>query len=377
MNAPSFEHLPARAMNRFLTGAALLGLRLTAAIVLLSSSGSAARADQVVVGDAHFGRVRITGFEGGRLFFVAGDGVEHSAWIDEIERIAVDTASGFEDFNEAELAFAEGDRDRAIGRYERALRRSRNHWQSVISCRLASVYLADGRLDRGVGYFVSIARDDVSGPRAAARLLPSEITVNDRPAATRAVQQLDSALRGARDDSATTVIRLLRFAIAQRIGRSGGEREARAVLSAPLDATIGTSAAYDIRLSAAESLLEGGAISSGDLERIDEMIEHAPSGVLAGFLLVKGRARMRAATKRDDVIRAIWPLMRIVIHLQDDPLAPAALLEAGRGMERLDSPGKALSLWRECLDLPQSDEAMKKTVESEIARVAAAPGKTN
>jgi tetratricopeptide (TPR) repeat protein len=148
----------------------------------------------VVVGDAVFGRVRITGFEGGRLFFEVGDGTEQSAWIDEARRIIVDTASGFEDFNDAETALADGDHDRAIGRYERALRRSRNYWEDVISCRLAAAYLADGRLDRAAGYFIAIARSTRAGPGAAARLLPGDVSSPDRPAAVRAVEQLDSAV---------------------------------------------------------------------------------------------------------------------------------------------------------------------------------------
>ena len=305
------------------------------------------------------------------MFFQVGDGTEQSAWIDEATRIIVDTASGFEDFNDAETALADADYDRAIGRYERALRRSRNYWQDVISWRLAAAYLADGRLDRAAGYFISVARSVQAGPRAAARLLPSIVSSPDRRSAARAVEKLDSALRGASDAPDTTVLRLLRFVIAEPAGRGGGVREAHAVLRAPLDESLRIRAAYQIRVRAAEALLAAGAIEEADFAGIDEGILHAPADVVAGFLWTKGRARMIAAKRPDDVIRATWLFMRIAIHMPADPLVPRALLEAGRGLERAGREAKAVGLWRECLGLAQIDDETRKIVEAEVARVEA------
>ncbi len=355
--------VPGRLKNRFLTVAAFFGAAWWGL--------APASADQVIVGNADFGRVRITGFEGGRLFFQVGDGTEQGAWIDEATRIIVDTASGFEDFNDAETALANADYDRAIGRYERALRRSRNYWQDVISCRLVAAYLADGRLDRAAGYFIAVARSARAGPRAAARLLPSVVSSAKHRSAARAVEQLDSALRGASDAPDTTVLRLLRFAIAQPAGRGGGAREAHAVLRAPLDESLRIRAAYQIRVQAAEALLAAGALEGPDFAGIDEGILHAPADVVAGFLLTKGRARMIVAKKPDQVIRATWLFMRIAIHMPADPLAPQALLEAGRGLERVGREAKAVALWRECLGMQQIDEQTRKVVEAEVARVEA------
>ena len=132
-----------------------------------------------------------------------------------------------------------------------------------------------------------------------------------------------------------------------------------------------TRAAYQIRVRAAETLLAERALEEGDFAGIDEGIEHAPGDVVAGFLLAKGRARMTTATKPDDVIRATWTFMRIAIHMPADPLAPQALLEAGRGLERAGRPAKAVALWRECLGLAQIDDETRKVVEGEIARIEA------
>jgi hypothetical protein len=124
-------------------------------------------------------------------------------------------------------------------------------------------------------------------------------------------------------------------------------------------------------MRAAEALLTEDGFEKADYDGIDEAILRAPGDVVAGFLMAKGRAKMRVATNPDDVIRALWPFMRVAIHMPADPLAPQALLEAGRGLVRLGRPAKAVALWQECLGLEQIDEETRKLVEREVARVEA------
>ena len=83
---------------------------------------------------------------------------------------------------------------------------------------------------------------------------------------------------------------------------------------------------------------------------MDIAIQDCPLESLASFLLLKGKVLLRTATARNEIIRATWPLMRVVVHLESDPLAPEALYESAVALQRLGRKEQAADLLRECRD---------------------------
>ena len=108
-----------------------------------------------------------------------------------------------------------------------------------------------------------------------------------------------------------------------------------------------SSRAYAIVHRACETVLQADPDAAA-LEGLDIAIRDCTKESLASFLLLKGKTLLRTATARKDVIRATWPLLRAVIHLESDPLAPQALYEAATALERLGRKDQAVDLLREC-----------------------------
>lgn len=335
---------------------------------------SAARGDQVTAQGETLARGRINGFAAGRVSFRGEDGATTEVPIEAVERIFIDSKRGFDDFNQAEEAFSRGEFARAFVPYERALRAApEGFWPDLVTCRLLVAFDRGQRLDRAVQQFIRAARGEDSGPAAAARLLPRSIPAKRDEATVNAVQQLDEALRAATDPALSALLRVLRYRILAAVGdpRADAERQAVAALAIPEPAR--SRDVYGVQREAIAALLAS-RTQPEDLALLDGPIGDCPSAALPDFLLLKGRTLLARAKTREEIIRATWPLMRVAIHMPDDPRAAEALFESAGAMERLGRPDKALRLLEECAAHKAASEDFRKNARAAIERLKAGKG---
>jgi len=342
------------------------------AVVLMGVLAPAAVADQVVVGETSYPRARVVGFEAGELHFVSMDGMELAAAISEIQLLIVDSVSGFADFNEAERLLADGKAGAAIVRYERAMRLGKRFWPDLIAARLLAACDRAARIDRATMNFIRVARGRHSGPESAAQLIPQNIPRKREPEAVRAVEQLDAALRKVDNDAEETLFRLLRYSILHQTGDERAARESVAVVHLAFPKSVRSPRAYAILLKALRVVLaEADSLTTANLSSLDRAIADCPEEMLPSFLLLKGGTLLRTSSTREEIIRASWPLLRVVIHMPDDPRAAEGLLEAAVAMERLGRPGKAAQLLEECLGREDLDDKTRSAAEEALRRMRA------
>jgi hypothetical protein len=343
-----------------------------AAVVVLGALSPHVVADQVVVGETNFPRARVVGFEAGELRFVSVDGTELTAPISAIHLLIVDGVSGFADFNEAERLLADGQAGAAIVRYERARRLAKRFWPDLIAARLLLACDRAARIDRATMNFIRVARGRHGGPEAAAQLIPEMIPGEPDPETARAVEELDAALRKVENEAEAALFRLLRYAIWERIGDERAERESTAVAQLRLPKGVRSLRAYAILLRALRAVLaEADSLTVANRSSLDRAIADCPGECLPSFLLLKGRALLRAATTREEVIRASWPFLRVVIHMPDDSRAAEGLLEAAVAMERLGRPDKAARLVEECLGREDLNDSTRLAAAAVLRRIKA------
>ena len=122
------------------------GLTLALAVCAFGAGALQSVADQIVVGGENYLGAKIVGLWDGHLQFRTVAGELREPWISDVDRIVVDRGGSFVDFNEAERYLADGDAGRAIERYRRALRLSRDFWTELVEVRLLVACLRAGRL---------------------------------------------------------------------------------------------------------------------------------------------------------------------------------------------------------------------------------------
>lgn len=328
--------------HRRQVGSLLVALALSAAVC------SHARADQIRIGDENFVRARITGLKDGQLQFRTFSREARSVWLSDIDMLIVDTVGGFADFNDAERFLAAGEPGKSLVRYQRALRGRDDFWGEVMSARLCIAADRAGRISDAVLNFIRVVRGSSSGIPAAARLIPVNVDASKAAEVRRALDHLDAALDRVRSADQAALFRLARFEILRTTDNSAALAEAYVVgrLEVPQDAR--TDRVYRIKYAALDRALRE-RVTKDDLEGMDRAIAECPEAILPDFLLLKGQALLRSATEEKQIVRAAWALMRVAIHMPDDPRAAAALYHAALAMERLGRPGKAADLLAECL----------------------------
>ena len=306
------------------------------------------RADQISVGEADHTEARIRALKDGQLQFVTADGKLESVWISDIDLMIVDRGSAFADFNQAERYLADGEPAKAIARYRRTLHVSETFWSDLIAARLLMACDRAGRIDQATLNFVRVARSQGLGPAAAARLIPQTIPTRRTAETVRAVEHLDGALAKAREAEERLVLELVRFEILHRSGDERavetGERLARMIIP---EAHC-CQRVFAVQLAALEKALSR-RVEPEALAALDRAIRDCPSPMLPSFLVLKGRALLGTASTREEVIRASWPFMRVVIHMPDDPRAGEALYGAALAVERIGRRDQAIELLTECL----------------------------
>ncbi len=309
----------------------------------------ATRADRLVVNGKEYAGARIVAMQRGRLRFRRADGRLDEAWANEVDRIHVEHGGAFMDFNQAEQLVSEGKVAAAIPRYTRSLRLVQDFWPDLISIRLVKACDATGDFDDAVEHFIRVLLGAHGGPTAAARIIPQGVPTKRNAKVTRAMARIAAKLRGGSDvtDAQKALLRLLRYEILRRTGDEETMTAARDVARNAIPAAARSTQAYAIVHHALETLLQSDPDETL-LEGLDAAIRDCPKESLAGFLLLKGKTLLRTAATQEDLVRAAWPLMRVAIHLGNDPLAPEALYEAATALERIGRKGQAADLLREC-----------------------------
>jgi len=341
------------------------------ALAVILADPRSARADQVSVAGENFPGAEIADLRHGKLIFRAADHTNHEAWISDVDLIVVDRAGVFDDFNRAERFLAEGDPEAAIVRYRRTLRLSEAFWSDLIAVRLLKACDRAGRLDQATMSFVRAVRSKRVGS-AAVRLLPRSIPDRPTPAAMRAVQNLEGALETAVSNEQRLPLELFRFVILARTGDARVESAAHTVASLEIPAAQHCPDVCSVLIEAFE-ILGNSELDPEDLAGLDRAIRGFPEALLPRLLLIKGQALLAAASTRDEIIRATWPLMRIVAHVPDDALAAAALYETALALERIGRAEKGVDLLKECLAHAHVQAETAQSARAALERLNAQP----
>ena len=326
------------------------------------------RADQIVVGKQNYRGARIRTLEDGQLRFRSAEGMSVAVHIGDIDLIIVDRTGVFDDFNEAERFLASGEPAKAAARYERALKLSTDFWSELIAARLIIAYDRADQIDKATGYFVRLARGKRSGARAAARLIPQRIPQRRTAKFGRAIRELDLALAAAPEPLQHLLFALVRFKILKANGDRRATSAAMRAIALPIAASIRSEQVYTILTSAFREVL-GGATTVTVRAALDRAIRDCPESVLADFLLIKGESLLRSAKTREEVIRAAWPFMRVVIHMGDDTRAADALFGAATALEQLGNRDRARVMLSECLAHVGASEKVKSQAQAMLARL--------
>ena len=336
------------------------GVRWLGAIgVALLALAASARGDQVVAGGVNYPNAKIVNLDQGKLQFRAADGRLHSAWIGDVGLMIVDRGGVFEDFNQAERFLSDNEPQRAIARYERTLRLTQEYWPDVVAARLCAAHDRVGQIDRTVQYWIRLLGGRWSGLAAAAHMLPRNIPAKHDGRTSQAVDLLANEIRGNADDDRRAMLELLRFEILRRVGDERATELAAGVARLSIAAPARSEGVYAMVLAALQVATRESA-SPSDFAALDNAIRDCPEASLPGFLMLKGRLLLRAAKSRDEVIRAAWCFMRVVVHAPDDPLTPEALVAAAGALKRLERAEQAAALLDECLAHSKVGEETRK-----------------
>ncbi len=321
----------------------------------------------MVTGTSYSG-ASILGLEAGRLRFLTASGKVQTPWISEVDWMIIDRGVALADLNEAEQYVSHDDPGRAIERYRRALRTSDPSWAELIEVRLLSACDHAGRLGESAQAFIRVVRGAQSGPAVAARLIPDVPIRKKNAAAGRAVQILDTAIEKAETEETKAMYRLLRFDVLRLTDDQRAAADAPNVVALTVPSDARSRRVFDIKL-AALTIVAAGSVDAVWWDGLDRAIRVAPQENLAGLLMLKGRTLAKHASTREDMIRASWPLMRVAIHLRDDPAVAEALYEAALIVERLGRLQKAVVLLAECLAHKSCDEPVRGLASEAMVRV--------
>lgn len=342
-----------------------IGLVLFSGIAFLAWP---ARADQVVAKGANYAGAKVLGFDKGRLQFRAADGRLVTQWVDDLELVVVDRGGVFEDFNLAERFLQAGEFDKAAVRYERALRLGDDFWPDLAAARLVMAYDRTGQLDKATMNFIRVVRGRFAGPEAGARLVPQMKPARRDAKYARALEQLDAALDQNPGEAIRVLFEVLRYEILRRGEDERAARAAPRVASLSVPEVVRSERVYAGVLLAMQETMKMDA-SSARLADLDRAIRDCPDSTLPSFLLLKGETLLRAAVAREEVIRASWPFLRVVVHMPDDPRAADGLLGAASALERLGRTDKAVAFVEECLVHRRVGDETREKAQSMIARL--------
>lgn len=342
-----------------------IGLFVCGGIAVLASP---ALADQVVAKGTSYAGSKVLGFEQGRLQFRAADGRILTQWVNDIELIVVDRGGVFDDFNLAERFLQAGEFEKSAVRFERAIRLSDEFWPDLAAARLVMAYDRIGQLDKATMNFIRVVRGRFAGPATAARLVPRTIPAKRDAKFTRAIEQLDSALGQNPGETLRVLFEVLRYEILRRAEDERAARAAATVAALDVPDAVRSEDVYAGVLAAMQETLK---ISVGPerLADLDRAIRDCPDSSLPGFLILKGETLLRTAAAREDVIRASWPFLRVVVHMPGDPRAAEALLGAASAVERLGRADQAVAFVEESLAHKRLGDETRGKAQAMLSRL--------
>ncbi len=349
--------------------ASLVAARLLAVASLWSmvNIASEARGDQVITGGANHPNAKILNLDQGQLRFRTADGRMHATPLGDVELMIVDRGGVFEDFNQAERFLSDNEPQKAISRYERALRLTQEYWPDIVAARLCIAHDRAGQLDRAVFYWIRLLGGKWSGPTTSARLLPRNFPERFDGRASRSIELLGEAVRRSSDETHRALLELLQFEILRRTGDARSDDIADRLSARPVGAAIRTRDVYTILLRAMDISARRNPLQA--LSSIDPAIRDCPDESLAGFLLLKGRLLLQNATTREEIIRGAWCFLRVAIHRPDDAETPAALVDAAKAMIRLERPDQARALLEEGLAHANISAELRSGAETLLAEL--------
>ncbi len=336
-------------------------------------NGTTARGDQIRTESGDYLGAKIVGLEGAELRFRTAGGHLLTAWIDEIKLILVDRGGVFDDFNQAERFFADGEPQRAIIRYRRSLRLSEGFWEDVILSRLVLACDAAGHPDTATLNLIRVLKGRWAGPAAAARIMPRNIPITPGRRVSRALEQLNATIPMTPGEASRSLLEILEYEILRQVGDERAKQPVRqiATMSSPPEAR--SRRVYETQLHALRAAL-GDGVDPELLASLDRAVRDCPESALPGLMLLRGETLMTTATTREDIVRASWPFLRVAIHFPDDPLAADGLYRAALALERLGREDKAVELLEECLGHEGLTDQTRQMAESARARLQ--PGNT-
>lgn len=348
--------------------------RLSVAVILWAGAWcAAAGADQIETKSESHPRGKVVSFRDGDLTFRTPDRVLHTYPVQDVDRILIDSVVGLKNFNEAEDYLARSQPVPAAVRYERALRGADDAWVPLVRVRLYQARDRAGQFDKAIVQFIHLVEEM---PLVAARMMPTSIPGEADAETSRTLGRIDAAIARHGDDYSATVLRLLRFAVLERVDPKEAAGMAREI--AFLSASVSTSdrpadPSLALQVNALEMLLEQRR-RADVVEAADRLIQSASDALLPALLMLKGRAMYMEATesgKAKDFMRAGLVFMRVAVHYPKDALAGDALLWAARVHEQIERPSQAVQLLRECLDRTDVSDSTRAAARTMLKRLTA------
>ncbi|MHC5111170.1 MAG: tetratricopeptide repeat protein [Planctomycetota bacterium] len=324
--------------------------------VAMTAGVCASRADQVVVRGKNYPAAKIRELNNGRLTFRKASGQEQAPWVVDIDRITVDRDGPFQDFNEAERYREKNEIDLALERYRRTQRMVSSYWPELIDARILQTLNATGRTRDSVRAFTKVVRGQFTGPALGARMFPTNLPDKMTKPLNEAILDLNTEISKTQNPQHRSLLMILKYELLRHVNDRRAVDMVNTVARLSIDSRARTTRVYQIILHAQQALLDKEK-SPETLAALDTAIKHCPKGMLASFLMLKSETLLATASTDDELIRASWPLMRIAIHMPNDPLAGEGLYRTGLILERLGRSQKAISLIEESLALGNlSDE---------------------
>lgn len=350
----------------FDTPVLLLASRVLPVLAVLAL-GTTSRADQIVVEDHNYRGAKVVGLRDGLVEFHEADGGSRRVDVAAIKLLVLDHGRIASDFNRAEQYVSQGKPIRAIVRYRRALRVSEGLWSDLIVARLLRACDRAQRMGEQARYFVRVVESPALRP-AAGRLMPQYMPTTRTETVAQALRHLEAALARNREPQQTIPLALYRYDILRRVQDTRAPAAAEEITALRIPPWLRTERVYSIILAALAGRLKK-AVTRDVLADLDRAMEKCPLSLLPSFLLLKGRALLRTASTREDMIRASWPFLRVAIHMPDDPRAADGLYGAAEALEKIGRPEKAMELLRECLAHKPVSEQTQKLARKALARL--------
>jgi tetratricopeptide (TPR) repeat protein len=321
-----------------------------------------AQADQVITQAQNLTDVTVVDLLDGNLHVRRADGKTLQTPILQVERLVIDSASGMSDLNDAERYAADQEYDRAITRYERALRMASGFWTQLIRIRLFQICDRAGKHDKSISYYLDLAADSAV---VGAKLFPQSMTDWPTNDLRRVAQRLETGQRKSELDP--MLLDLFTYAVLARSNPAKAEKLVADIVAGSVPSEIATEPVYQAYCAACRACLEQGKAAE-TLQAVDRAIESCPETSMPQFLILKGEALLAQAKEPKGRLRAALAFMRVPVHFPDDPQAPMGLFQTALVYESIGNPKKAGILMAECKqhrlvssELRQrADEALKR-----------------